>query len=246
MTTITTRVDMDCELIQSIGSDEMIARAAWVSTGKDQRDTTEKSIRGVLKFLMENRHGTPFEHNLITLRIDAPIFIWREWHRHRIGFSYNEESGRYTKLRPVFYVPGEERAKHCIKPKDFKPSKPGFRGFLERESNWLHHDNGVLSRLYEDCYEEYERRIDEIGYDNGLARICLPVSIYSACYVTCNARSMMAFLELRTDNETALRRSAPLWELHNLAHSQVEPIFASLFPITYDLWVNNKFPRMGP
>ena len=97
------RNDFDVELVDSMGSDELICRAARVSTlGAASIDTSESA--GLIGFLMGNRHGSPFEHNAMMLRVTAPIFVWREFMRHRIGFSYNEESGRYKVLDGVFYV----------------------------------------------------------------------------------------------------------------------------------------------
>jgi thymidylate synthase (FAD) len=108
VTEIITRDDFDVDLIDVMGSDQSITHAAKVSTlGADSLDT-ETSV-GLINFLMKNRHGTPFEHASMTFRVTAPIFVWREFHRHRIGFSYNEESGRYKQLDPVFYVPSSER-----------------------------------------------------------------------------------------------------------------------------------------
>lgn len=237
------RSDFTVEMIQSMGSDAMIARAARVSTGNDSTtNESPESLRGLLSFLMKNRHGTPFEHGAITLRVEVPIFIWREWHRHRIGFSYNEESGRYKKLNPVFYVPGEDRRKVSVKPADFKPSKPGFGGFLESSVEHWEEDNDLLRTNYQESYELYES-LCRGGMDNGLARICLPVGIYSACYVTCNPRSLMAFLELRTDESTASRRSHPQWEMHQVA-KQVEDVLRSVWPITHELWDKNG--RVAP
>lgn len=243
MSDIILRSDLKVEYINHMGNDLSIAKAAWVSTGKDDRGDDPGKTAGVIEFLMKNRHGTPFEHGSLTVRVEAPIFIWREWHRHRIGFSYNEESGRYKKLDPVFYVPGPERAEHCMKPEGFKPSKPGFRGMLPVESaQHIARDNRDLEKVYRESYDAYETRL-QVGYDNGLARICLPVSIYSACYVTCNPRSLMSFLELRTDIERATRRSHPLWEMHNVA-AQLESVFMQLWPMTYTAWSANG--RMAP
>ena len=99
---------MSVELVELAGSDQGICRAARVSTlGVDSYNTDESA--GLIKFLLTNRHGSPFEHGMFTFRISAPIFVWREFMRHRIGFSYNEESGRYKKLEPKFYVPGISR-----------------------------------------------------------------------------------------------------------------------------------------
>lgn len=241
MPEVTLRSDLTLDVIQQMGDDLMIAMAAWVSTGRDQTADKEK-IEGVLKFLMNNRHGTPFEHGALTIRVDAPIFIWREWHRHRIGWSYNEVSGRYSQLQPVFYIPGLDRGLNCLKPEGFKPSKPGWRGFLAKPEADLVIDNTELLTLYQQAYDLYERRL-RIGYDNGLARIDLPVAIYSACYCTCNPRSIMAFLELRTDREEAKRRSHPLWELDHLA-TKLEAAFQQYWPLTHKLWNDNG--RMAP
>ena len=104
-------------------------------------------------------------------------------------------------------------------------------------------DNALLKARYEDSYNLYEQRLER-GYDNGLARIGLPVGIYSACYVSCNPRSLMAFLELRTDVEYAIRQSYPLWEMHRVVSLQVETLFAKHWPITHRLW--NEHGRVAP
>ncbi len=102
------RCDFDVELVDFSGSDELICKAARVSTlGAASIDSSES--KGLIKFLMSNRHGSPFEHSLMMFRISAPIFVWREFMRHRIGFSYNEQSGRYMQLDPVFYIPNGMR-----------------------------------------------------------------------------------------------------------------------------------------
>ena len=122
---ITFRSDMDVELVDSMGSDLSVAQAAWVSTqGAAVEDfaagNTERA-EGLIRFLMRGRHGTPFEHNSLTFLVRAPIFVWREHHRHRIGFSYNEESGRYSQLKPEFYVPADDRGmKQVGKPGAYK------------------------------------------------------------------------------------------------------------------------------
>src|SRR5688572_28408384 len=120
--------DISVTPIQSMGSDAMIAAAAWVSTsaedGLKRAHDNPDDVKGVINYLMKHRHGTPFEHSSMTFRVHAPIFVWREWHRHRIGFSYNEESGRYKQLDPVFYVPDRERP--MMKVEGWKPGRPKF------------------------------------------------------------------------------------------------------------------------
>lgn len=232
--------DFDIETIQQMGTDNMLARAAWVSTGKDVGDPRTEKVVGLLSFLMKNRHGTPFEHGSLTVRINMPIFLWREWHRHRVGFSYNEESARYKPLDPVFYQPGEERAKHSMKPEGFKPSKPGFRGLLPNDRQDC--DNRDLRAAYGFAYNLYLERL-RVGIDNGLARVCLPVGIYSACYVTANPRSIMHFLSLRVDDPDAHFETHPQWEMDQIAR-KYEDIFAFYWPITHQLWVENG--RVAP
>src|SRR5882762_1939707 len=98
------------EEVRHMGDDKAIVEAMMVSTkGLDAAESADKAIEGRINFLMEKRHGTPFECSALTVRVHAPIKVWREWHRHRVGWSYNEESGRYKNLDPVFYVPSRTR-----------------------------------------------------------------------------------------------------------------------------------------
>lgn len=221
--------DIDVELIQSVGSDEIIARAAWAST-KSDKSGDPLAVRGLINYLIKHRHGTPFEQNLMTFRIRAPIFVWREWHRHRIGFSYNEESGRYVTLEPVFYIPPIDRP--MMKVDDWKPGRPKF---LVNEDEIVYDELlGNLKHSYDVAYNNYLANL-QLGIDPGLARDCLPVGIYSTCWVSCNARSMMSFLSLRTSDAG---KSYPLFEIEMVAH-QIEEHFKKLFPITWEAFCKN-------
>lgn len=152
--------------------------------------------------------------------------------------SYNEESARYKTLDPVFYVPDRERP--MMKVEGWKPGRPKF---LRCESDELHADwCAALMLSYQASYKTYLAGLD-LGLDPGLARDCLPVGIYSSCWVTCNPRSLMAFLSLRTHEERAEKVSYPLWEIE-LAARQCEAEFARLFPITHDAFV--EFGRAAP
>lgn len=247
MSEVVFRSDFDVEVIQQVGSDEMIARAARVSTGRDLEDPGDRqklsmAYAGVLTFLMRNRHGTPFEHGSLTVRCNLPIFLWREIHRHRIGFSFNEQSGRYMELKPVFYVPGEDRRQHCRKPPGFKPSSPSFNAMLAMEKDQWEMHWEMQRKTYIHAYEVYRSAL-AAGIDNGLARIGLPVGIYSACYITCNPRSIMAFLELRTEEVKATRPSYPLWEMDQVAR-KLEDVFKQHWPVTHEIWCDCG--RMAP
>lgn len=181
--------------------------------------------------------NTPFEHGALTVCVHAPIKVWREWHRHRVGWSYNETSGRYKQLEPVFWIPPRERP--LLRPEGFRSANPSFELASEEEYEQI---VGTLTRGYEESYARYEELL-ALGVDRGLARDVLGVGIFSSCYCTANPRSIMAFLELRTNRPEAKRPSKPLWEIANAAE-QLEAIFASHWPITHAAFC--EFGRMAP
>src|SRR4051794_18335865 len=131
---------------------------------------------------MRDRHGSPFEHNSMTFYVQAPIFVFREFMRHRIA-SYNEESGRYRELRPVFYVPSPQRDLVQV-------GKPGAYEFLPGTDE----QHELVTRLAQEqavaAHAAY-RRMLEAGVAREVARIVLPLNLYSSMYVTLNARSLM-------------------------------------------------------
>lgn len=236
---------MDVKVIQQMGSDAIIAAAAWVSTSAEEglKRAAEKpdDVPGNINYLMKHRHGTPFEHSAVTLYVHAPIFVWREWHRHRVGFSYNEESGRYKQLAPVFYIPN--RTRPMIKNQDSGGWKPGRPKFMQCD------DDGVYGELvanlkhsYRIAYTAYEANL-AMDIDPGLARDCLPVGIYSSCWVTCNPRSLMHFLSLRVHDPAAKFVSYPLYEI-DFAARLCEDALKNYWPITYAAFVANG--RVGP
>ena len=118
MSEIKFRSVVTVELVRSSAADSDVLFAARVSTQGEQTlesaaaatdaSEDEKRSKGLINYLMRDRHGSPFEHNSMTFYVQAPIFVFREFMRHRIA-SYNEESGRYKELSPVFYVPGPDR-----------------------------------------------------------------------------------------------------------------------------------------
>ena len=165
---------------------EQTLESAAAGTAASDRD------RGLINYLMRDRHGSPFEHNSMTFYVQAPIFVFREFMRHRIA-SYNEESGRYRELRPVFYVPGPERRLVQI-------GKPGAYDFIDGtpEQTALAVEEG--KRIATAAYESYQRML-AAGIAREVARTVLPLSLYSSMYVTMNARALMNFLSLRTKRE---------------------------------------------
>lgn len=235
MEQIELRTDSTVELVQSIGNDETVVAAARVSTlgTEAQRfmDVPAAESAGLINFLVKNRHGSPFEHNSMTFRIEAPIFVWREFMRHRIGWSYNELSGRYSELKPVFYIPGEDRP-------IVQEGKPGAYSFVDASPYTHGLTCADLSDAYECAWETY-KTILASGVAREVARMCLPVGIFSTAYATCNARSLLHFLSLRTEaREGDFFPSYPQYEIARVA-DKMEEIFADLFPITYKAFCEN-------
>ncbi len=221
------RSDMTVDLIDHMGDDHSFARAARVSTGRDQVE--DDDISGLINFLAKNRHGSPFEHAVLQWRIEAPIFVWREFHRHRIA-SYNEESSRYKQLDPVFYVPGPSRNLTQV-------GRPGHYEFVRGTEDQEYDVAMICREAPEMAYAAYEAMLAR-GIAREVARIVLPVSIYSACYVTMNVRALTNFLSLRTKDDRAMFPSFPQREIEMVAE-QMEIAFRNYFPLTWNAWCQN-------
>jgi thymidylate synthase (FAD) len=233
------RSDITVELVKSSATDSDVLFAARVSTvGEQSLDELKKDperSKGLINYLMRDRHGSPFEHNSMTFFISAPIFVFREFMRHRVGWSYNEESGRYRELQPVFYVPGAER-------KLVQQGRPGKYVFVEGTAE----QHELVSRSMEDSYLQAYRTYQEMlaaGIAREVARAVLPVGLYSSMYATCNARSLMHFLGLRTQHELAKVPSFPQREIE-MVGEKMEQEWARLMPLTYAAF--NANGRVAP
>lgn len=233
------RDDITADLVQSMGGDHAVLASMMVSTQADESlgmlEQEPEASKGRIEFLMGNRHGTPFEHNAMTFFIEAPIAVFREFHRHRIGWSYNEESGRYKQLRPIFYVPARDRALVQV-------GKAGAYEFVAGDDAQYELMKTNLQSSYAMAYANYQEMLDA-NIAKEIARGCLPVFTYSSMYATCNARSLMAFLSLRTKREGSTFPSFPQREIEMVAE-RMEEQFAELFPVTYAAF--NKFGRVCP
>lgn len=230
------RSDMTVKLIQSMASDSAVAMAARVSTvsGTHDKEADATKDAGLINYLMRDRHGSPFEHNAFTFYIEAPIFVFREFMRHRIA-SYNEESGRYKELDPVFYIPDEER-------KLIQVGKAGAYEFVAGTDDQLKTAKNEIYTNSKRAYESYKEILSS-GVAREVARAVLPVNLYSSMYVTMNARSLMNFLSLRTTREGTHFPSFPQREIEMVAE-KMEEIFAEKMPITYETF--NKNGRVSP
>lgn len=216
---------MTCELIDQMGNDRAVVQAARVSTGSDLEvpEIAFENVRGLIRYLMEHRHGTPFEHEVFKFRIECPVFVAREFMRHRVA-SYNEESGRYTKLRPVFWVPSPARGL-------VQQGKPGHyemhHGTTEQFTRQVERNRDAARytyALYEDALKD--------GICREVARTVLPLSIYTSFYVTENARALMNFLSLRIDNIDNTYVTKPQYEIQVVA-TLMERYFSMHMPETF-------------
>jgi thymidylate synthase (FAD) len=235
---VTFRSDVTVELVKAAASDSDVLWAARVSTKGEQSledvDGDAERSKGLINYLMRDRHGTPFEHNSMTFYVQAPIFVFREFMRHRIA-SYNEESGRYRQLEPVFYVPGPER-------KLVQQGKPGAYEFVDGDPQLHAIADAATRRACIQAYRAYREMLDA-GIAREVARGVLPVATYSSMYVTMNARSLMNFLGLRTKREGAAFPSFPQREIEMVA-DLMEDEWAKLMPITHATFQGNG--RVAP
>ncbi|TQK51474.1 thymidylate synthase (FAD) [Streptomyces sp. SLBN-118] len=233
------RSDVTVELVKHTAGDSDVLWAARVSTAGEQsleelQKDPERS-KGLINYLMRDRHGSPFEHNSMTFFISAPIFVFREFMRHRVGWSYNEESGRYRELQPVFYVPGQQR-------KLVQEGRPGKYVFIDGSPEQHKVVTDAMIDSYRSSYETYQEMLAE-GIAREVARAVLPVGLFSSMYATCNARSLMHFLGLRTQHELAKVPSFPQREIE-MVGEKMEQHWAKLMPLTYAAFNGNG--RIAP
>lgn len=208
---------MRVELIKSNASDIDVARAAWVSNyGEDAREKDTDRIEGLINFLYREKHMSPFEHGSFTFFCDVPIFVAREFMRHRT-FSYNEISGRYTTLKPKFYVPANHRPL-------IQQGKVGNYTFEPGIDDQVVAGQTIDRVAFERAWESYQAKMD-CGIAREVARNVLPVGIYTQFYATCNPRNLMQFLTLRN-------ASNALYEIRDVAE-QMEELFEQEMPLTW-------------
>jgi thymidylate synthase (FAD) len=208
-------------LDDAMASDLSVVNGARVSFARHKAEMDD-SDAGLIRFLMRERHGTPFEHNSFRFHIRCPIFVAREWFRHRVG-SFNEFSMRYAKATDDFYVPAPEDVRTQV-------GKPGAYSFEPVPDEIAETTRERLRGVYEMAYRTYEELV-ELGVARELARAALPVGAYTEFYWTVNARSLMNFVSLRAA-ETAQR------EIRRYAEA-CERFLAELMPVTHTAFVAN-------
>lgn len=220
MTNLTYRSDFDVETINTLGDDLTPIRAARVSTqGEDSRNSEDND--GLRKFLLREGHHVPFEHTAITFYINAPIFVTRQILKHRIS-SISETSGRYRELEPVFYVPGTERPVEQV-------GKTGDYNFQDNVKASV-----VATWCTEDASDKawhFYQTMRRNGVAKEVARMVLPLNIYSPMYITLNSRALFNFFYLRTP----WWGSHPQYEIEQVAVQMYEE-WSNAFPKTAHAW----------
>lgn len=209
-----------------MADDLSVVNSARVSFGMRHEDIEEGDDK-LIGFLLKNRHGTPFEHNSFRFHVKAPIFVFREWQRHRMG-SFNELSARYKKLEGEWYIPEVKNVRVRV-------GKPGHYTY---EPAPLEVAQGFVAKLQDEtdrAFYNYELALED-GIAPELARCHLPVSMYSQMYWTVNARSLMNFLSLR---------NAPTAQFEIREYAKVvEGIFATAMPLTHAAF--DEYGRLAP
>jgi thymidylate synthase (FAD) len=208
-------------LDDSMATDLSVVNAARVSFAR-RKEEMDESDEGLIRFLMRDLHGTPFEHNSFRFHVRAPIFVAREWFRHRVG-SFNEFSMRYARASDEFYVPAPEDVRTQV-------GKPGSYAFEPVSDELAESTREKLQAVYEMAYLVYEQLV-EAGVAREVARAALPVGAYTEFYWTVNARSLMNFVSLR-NSETAQR------EIRRYAEA-CERFLEEQMPVTYAAFVAN-------
>jgi thymidylate synthase (FAD) len=206
-------------LDDAMASDLSVVNGARVSFARRKLEMDEAD-EGLIRFLMRERHASPFEHSVFRFHVRSPIFVAREWFRHRWG-SFNEFSMRYAKATDEFYVPEPEDVRTQV-------GKPGAYSFEPVDDDLAARTREELRELYDQAYETYQRLV-EAGVARELARSVIPVGAYTEFFWTVNARALMNFVSLR-GAEAAQR------EIRRYAEA-VEQFFAAQMPVTHAAFV---------
>jgi thymidylate synthase (FAD) len=217
----------EVELLDVMGNDLSVVNAAKVSFAAQVKEIDEASI-GLINYLMKNKHATPFEHAIFKFRIKAPIFVTREWMRHRWS-SFNEMSMRYH-VPPVidYYIPAYDKIRKQV-------GKPGAYSFEEINNPEV---KDAFYSIFQNVILEADsayNKLLELGVAKEIARCVLPVSQYTEFIWTVNARSLINFISLRAESNAQ-------YEIQEYA-TIIESFFAEIMPITHEAF--NKSGRMA-
>jgi len=210
------------QLVDHMGDDKSAVKAARVSYGKEL--STDERDKKLINYLLKHGHYSPFEHISFTFHVKAPIFVVRQWFRHRVGMSPNEISRRYTsKQADEFYIPNH------IRIQDTKNKQGSFKS---NDDNITKESIKKIEKAYEETYRVYKNLLEQ-GVAREMARMVLPVGQYTEFYLTANARALMHFFNLRADSHAQ-------WEIQEYARAMAN-IFKEFCPWSYESFLNNDY-----
>jgi thymidylate synthase (FAD) len=207
-------------LVEMLGGDNAVVQAARVSFGAGSKG--EKKDRLLIDYLMEHGHHTPFEHAVLKFHVKCPIFVARQWFRHRWS-SFNEISGRYTEMKDELYRPERWRTQKDLNYK--------FANLPEEETREC---SEKLTDMYGKIYALYEELLAQ-GIAREQARIILPLSLYTQFYWTVNARSLINFLMLRLDEHAQ-------YEIRVYAQ-KINEMFQEKMPWSHEAFMKHIMPK---
>ena len=220
---------MRVTLIDHMGSDESVARAAWVSTQRDQREATTEAVEKLIRFLLSRRpcHASPFGHPHATFLVECPIFVAREWQRHRVQ-TFSEVSSRYSDLGGEAYLPPLEDFRTQVG----RPGEYRMEPMDAGDADWA---RLTMNDAYRRSASAY-RDLLGAGVAREVARNVLPVGTMTRFYATASLRNWLGFLVLRN-------HPAALLEIRRLA-ADLEAQLHALFPVTMAVWTAEGRPTL--
>lgn len=205
-------------LVDKMGDDSSVTQAAKVSFGNDKEEETPEQRRTLIRYLMRHRHSSPFEMVELKFLIRCPIFVARQWMRHRT-WSYNEISGRYTQLPDDYYTPEEWRLQS-------KNNKQGSEGVSSEDHTEEYYE------MVNNCKESYGY-FNSRGVAQELSRCVLPVSTYTEFYSKVDLANLFHFISLRSDTHAQ-------YEIRVYSDVILNEIIKPLFPLCYEAFVDYR------
>ncbi len=200
-------------LIDHMGSDLSVVNAARVSFGKVKESFDEGDAK-LVDYLAAHEHTSPFRHTALTLHVKAPIFVFRQWMKHRIGSEFNEISGRYVEFpEDEFFVPEVFR-------RQAKVNKQGSEGAIDEKDRAR-----AMEAFLESCRGAvaHYKELLALGVCREQARCVLPLGLYSEVYWTVSLQAVAHFIRLRADGHAQ-------WEIQQYA-AAVRELVEPLFPV---------------
>lgn len=202
-------------LVDFMGGDQGVVDSARVSYGGKSKGA--EADKKLIAYLLKHKHETPFEHAVFKFHVKTPIFVMRQWIRHRMA-SYNEISARYTEVKDDFYVPSRWRAQD-VKNKQGSVAAPAL-------------DHAALTKRFQTQVDEALACYKDLlaaGVAREMARMVLPVNLYTEFYWTVNARSLMNFITLRADAHAQ-------WEIQQYGEAMAK-YFRDEMPWSYEAFL---------